>query len=177
MSTLSKTRLLTCLFFVFGEVSFINAAALTISGQVAAINEIQVEDLGLKTGVLGQKITANTEIPMMKFRLNNNSPSGFYVNFSSQKSGLLTSELGKKPSLSYTISTKPDTQSANSRLGTTEPENLSNVSLQEDAQLFFTTQVREATRNHAYILSIASTDLADATTIYSDELTITIHNL
>jgi hypothetical protein len=162
-----------------GFPGFLTAASssLSISGRVSPINTILVEDLGLKTGVLGKHILPNTEVSMMKFRLSNNNPNGFYVNFSSQNQGKLIADTDNENPIAYTIFTKPDMQPPGSRLGTDEPNPLSNVSLENDTQLLFNTNVTEATRDRAYILSIVSTEIPASSTLYSDIVTITIHNL
>jgi len=178
---MSKTFILfmfLSLSLAIHPISAANRASLTISAQVAPINEIIVEDLGLKSGVPGQTLIPNQDIQMMKFKLNNNSSQGFYVNFSSNNQGLLISETDEEDRIPYTVSTEPDIQPSNSRLGTAEPSPLQNVSLQENVQLMFNSDVTQATRNRAYVLSVAIASAANnPQSRYSDDLTITIHNL
>lgn len=159
-------------------ISASNHASLTISGYVAPINDILVEDLGLKAGIPGETLPTNQDIQMMKFKLNNNSSKGFYVNFSSTNQGLLVSKTDEEDRIPYTVSTAPDVQPVNAILGTAEPDPLRRVSLKEDVKLIFDTNVTQATNHRAYVLSIALASAANNPQArYSDNLTITIHNL
>ncbi len=178
---MSKTFILFMFLYLMLGIHAISASnneSLTISGHVSPINDILVEDLGLKAGIPGETLRANQGIQIVKFKLSNNSPRGFYVNFSSANQGFLISETNAEDSVAYTVSTALDVQPFNATMGTAEPAPLQHVSLKEDVKLIFGTNVTQATNHRAYVLSI---DLASAAknpqTRYRDDVTITIHDL
>jgi hypothetical protein len=173
---MTKTIALFSAFFL--SICPVSAATLTIIGEVPAINEIIVENMGLDTGILGADLTPNQEIPMVKFTLHNNDPDGFYVNFSSENQGHLVSFENETDQIPYTISTKATTSSGVTHIGTAEPLPIDTTSLQQDAQMVFNSNVTQATRGRAYVLYIAAAEpISQSTAYYGDNLTITIHNL
>lgn len=152
----------------------VKSAALTISGEVSPINEVSVQDYGLSTGVFGGQLAQDQEVPMIRFVLNNNNSNGFYVNFSSQNHGYLVSADEAAERVAYRVSTRLDTPAL---LGSDIPQDISGVSLDRDVQLVFNANIKRATRNCAYVLSVAPTAPMDQHAVYRDGLTITIHNL
>ena len=156
----------------------ISAAQLLVSGEVSPINEIIIEDMGISAGIVGEALVQHRKIPMIKFKLNNNDPDGFYVHFSSFHQGRLVSQEDATDTIPYTISTEPDRHGSSTLAGTAEPLPLQDLSLAQDAHLIFDTQVVHATRHRAYTLYVAASEtVAHPNTYYGDNLTITIHNL
>ena len=153
------------------------AESFTVVGEVAAINEISVEKLGLESGLLGEVIQHNQQVPVAKFRVSNNDEDGFYINISSQNQGNLISVENPEDRVAYTVSTEVDPLSYHA-LGTAEPAPLIQKSLSTDAQLVFDTNVHSATIGHGYILSITSSeDIKNFSHLYADRLIVTIHDL
>ena len=154
------------------------AEQFNIFGEILAKNEISIEELGLESGISGTVIQENQTIPVAKFSVSNNDPDGFYVNISSENKGYLISNDNELDTITYTISTQPDLNNPSGRLGTAEPLHLNRFSLSNDAQLTFNTAVTQATLNKRYILSLSSPDpIINPSSQYSDQVTITIHNL
>lgn len=170
-----KAALFFCLFFGLYPVY---AAQLTISGRVSPINDIIIEDTGLNSGIIGEALLPYRKIPMIKFTLNNNDPDGFYVHFSSANQGTLVSAENEEDRVAYTISTEPTAQSRLTLAGTAEPLPLTDLSLEQDAQLVFNNQVVHATRHRSYLLYVAAVEaVPHRNSYYGDNLTITIHNM
>ncbi len=157
-------------------------------GQVPAVNSISKVDInGGGNDLTNMHQSAQTNVAVTKYVLNNNNPSGFTVTLSSTNAGkMIRSGAGGDASkagnnITYTVTTTAvaaDNPPATSFLGCDEPTQLLDASLSTDQTMNFDVNLQKATVDYTYTIKVSTPQKANLFRgTFEDTITMTIGDL
>ncbi len=189
MNTFKRTLVLSSVILGLAVPAF---AATTVSdafrGLVPAVNSIAKTDInGGGNDLSNMHQSAQTNVPVSKYTLNNNNPAGYTVTLSSANSGKLirsgAAGDASKPgnNMTYTITTSAvaaDNPPATCFLGCDEPTQMLDTSLAADQTMSFDTNLQKATVDYTYTIKVSTPKKAELFRgTFEDTITMTIGDL
>jgi hypothetical protein len=189
MNTFKRTLVLSSVILGLAVPAF---AATTVSdafrGLIPAVNTIAKTDInGGGNDLTNMHQSAQTNVPVSKYTINNNNPSGFTITLSSANVGKLirsgAAGDASKPgnNVDYTITTvavAADNPPATAFLGCDEDTQMLDTSLATDQTMSFDTNLLKATVDYVYTIKVSTPkkpELFRGT--FEDTITMTIGDL